>query len=259
MHAAEFIGVKKQFGGRGQDPSPPALEGFEVAIREQEFFCLLGPSGCGKTTALTLLAGFEMPTEGRALHRGRPVRGPSAHRGVVFQGDDSLMPWLTARDNVLLGPRIRGLDTSEQDEIAERLLKLVGLDGHGHKYPRELSGGMKQRIQIARVLATEPDMLLMDEPFAALDAQTRGQMQDELTRIWSSSRRTVLFITHDVVEALILGDRVGVMHAGPRSSIREIFSIDLPRPRDRTDPELLKTYRRIQEILAEEVQRSREE
>jgi len=259
MHAAEFIGVQKQFGGRGEDPSPPALENFEVAIREREFFCLLGPSGCGKTTALTLLAGFEMPTAGQALHRGQPVRGPSADRGVVFQGDDSLMPWLTARDNVLLGPRIQGLEKAEQGEIAERLLKLVGLDGHGHKYPRELSGGMKQRIQIARVLATEPDMLLMDEPFAALDAQTRGQMQDELTRIWSSSRRTVLFITHDVVEALILGDRVGVMHAGPRSSIREIFPIDLPRPRDRTDPELLKIYRRIQEILAEEVQRSREE
>ncbi|MBI4242387.1 MAG: ABC transporter ATP-binding protein [Candidatus Rokubacteria bacterium] len=253
MHAAEFGRVEKAYPGRDGRPAPPAIADFTLAIREQEFFCLLGPSGCGKTTALTLLAGFEAPTAGEILHRGTPVQGPGADRGVIFQGDDSLMPWLTARDNILLGPRIRRMPRDLQQERAERLLALVGLKDHGHKYPRELSGGMKQRIQIARVLANEPDMLLMDEPFAALDAQTRAQMQEELVRIWSGARTTVLFITHDVQEALVLADRVGLMRAGPASAIRDVLAVDLPRPRDRTDPSLVSLYRHIQGILAEEV------
>jgi len=252
--AAEFRGVAKVFTGRG---SSPALEDFELQIKEGEFVCLLGPSGCGKTTALSLLAGFDRPSSGTVLHRGRPVIGPGADRGVVFQGDDSLMPWLTATENLLLGPRIRKVPVGEQRATAERLLALVGLVGHGNKYPRELSGGMKQRIQIARVLANEPDMLLMDEPFAALDAQTRTHLQDELVRIWSQTRPAVLFITHDVHEALILADRVAVMRAGPCSAVRITFQVDAPRPRDRSDPRLAADYGEIQRVMAEEFQRAR--
>jgi NitT/TauT family transport system ATP-binding protein len=253
MPVAEFGDVSKSFGRRADQISPPAIEHFNLTLEEQEFYCLLGPSGCGKTTALSLLAGFDSPTSGSVLHKGTAVTGPGADRAVVFQGDDSLMPWLTASENVLLGPRIQGKSKTEQNEIADRLLTLVGLSGHGHKRPRELSGGMKQRIQIARVLANDPSMLLMDEPFAALDAQTRYLMQDELIRIWSATKRTVLFITHDVLEALILADRIGVMHAGPASAIRDVFTVNIPRPRDRTDPALLEIYRKIQNILADEV------
>ncbi len=253
--AAEFSGVSKAFAARG---GAPAIENFDLAIKEGEFVCLLGPSGCGKTTALTLLAGFDRPSSGSVLHRGRPVAGPAADRGVVFQGDDSLMPWLTATENLLLGPRIRRVPLGEQRTIAERLLTLVGLVGHGDKYPRELSGGMKQRIQIARVLANEPDMLLMDEPFAALDAQTRTHMQDELVRIWSETRPAVLFITHDVHEALILADRVVVMRAGPRSAVRTTFNVEAPRPRDRSDPRIAAAYGEIQRAMAEEFRRARQ-
>lgn len=254
---AEFKNVSKAFGSLGRRTGPPALENFNLVINEREFFCLLGPSGCGKTTALTLLSGFERPTAGAILHRGTPVTGPGADRGVVFQGDDSLMPWLNARDNVLLGPRVRGVLPERMHEIADKLLVLVGLDGHGHKFPRELSGGMKQRIQIARVLANEPDMLLMDEPFAALDAQTRTHMQGELSRIWSQTRQTVLFITHDVHEALMLADRIAVMRAGPASSVREIFSVDVARPRERTNAALMEIYRRIQTVMEEEFRLAR--
>ena len=253
MFVAEFGDVSKSFGRRVDQIGPPAIEHFNLTLEEQEFYCLLGPSGCGKTTALSLLAGFENPTSGKVLHKGIVVAGPGADRAVVFQGDDSLMPWLTASENILLGPRIQGKSKAEQEELADRLLNLVGLSGHGHKRPRELSGGMKQRIQIARVLANAPSMLLMDEPFAALDAQTRVQMQDELIRIWTATKRTVLFITHDVLESLILADRIGVMRAGPASAIRETITVNLPRPRDRTDPKLLEIYRKIQNILADEV------
>jgi len=251
--AAQFKAVEKSYPG--PDGAVAAISGFDLVLETGEFYCLLGPSGCGKTTALRLLAGFELPTTGEVVHRGRPVAAPGADRGVVFQGDDSLMPWLTARDNVMLGPRIRGYDRVEQRARADKLLELVGLAGHGHKFPRELSGGMKQRIQIARVLVNDPDMLLMDEPFGALDAQTRAYLQDELMRIWSVLRKTVLFITHDVQEALVLADRVGVMRAGPASAIAETFQIDLPRPRHRTDPRLVDYYRQIELTLAREAGR----
>src|SRR5687768_98013 len=174
-----------------------AVEHFSVEIAAGEFFCLLGPSGCGKTTVLKMLAGFESPTAGEILMDGRRVTGASRDRGVVFQGDDSLYGWLTAVENVEFGLRMGGMARAERRRRAMRYLDLVGLTGQERKYPAELSGGMKQRIQIARALVNEPTMLLMDEPFAALDAQTRSLMQLELANLWRTTRTTVFFITHD--------------------------------------------------------------
>src|SRR5688572_26840193 len=188
----------------------PAVDGFDLDIEAGEFFCLLGPSGCGKTTVLKLLAGFEAPTAGQILMNGRAVTGASRDRGVVFQGDDSLYGWLTAVENVEFGLRMRGIGKTERRERARHHLQLVGLTGQERKYPAELSGGMKQRIQIARALVNEPAMLLMDEPFAALDAQTRALMQLELASLWQATRTTVLFITHDIDEAVTRGTRHGV-------------------------------------------------
>src|SRR4029453_13539294 len=207
-----------------------ALEHFSIEIEVGEFFCLLGPSGCGKTTVLKMLAGFEAPTSGQIVMSGRPVTGAGRDRGVVFQGDDSLCGWLTAVENVEFGLRMRHVGKAERRERAMRHLKLVGLGGQEQKYPAELSGGMKQRIQIARVLANEPQMLLMDEPFAALDAHTRADMQRELKRICAGTAKTVLFITHDIEEAVTLGTRIGVMEAGPRSRLKGIVAVNLGEP-----------------------------
>lgn len=234
-----------------------ALENLSFTLHDHQIYCLLGPSGCGKSTALNLLAGFERPTSGQVFHAGAPVTGPGSDRGVVFQSDDSLYPWLSALDNAAFGLKMKGVPAAERYEIAMRYLDMVGLRDQAHKHPRELSGGMKQRIQLSRVLANQPRTLLMDEPFAALDAQTRRLMQDELVRIWEIEKKDALFITHDIIEALVLADRIGVMRAGPRSNIREEIEIDLPRPRDRTDARLIEHYRHIDRLVVEEVERSR--
>jgi NitT/TauT family transport system ATP-binding protein len=233
-----------------------AVEHFSVDIEAGEFFCLLGPSGCGKTTILKMLAGFEAPTAGEILMEGRPVTGASRDRGVVFQGDDSLYGWLTAVENVEFGLRMRGTARAERRERAMRYLDLVGLTGQGQKYPAELSGGMKQRIQIARALVNEPKMLLMDEPFAALDAQTRSLMQDELRSVWRTTRTTVLFITHDIDEAVTLGTRIGVMRAGPRSRVKGVLDVALDGARTRTDDVFLRYYKRVYEMIRDEVAKS---
>lgn len=256
MGAIEFTKVTKIFPQRNR-PDFVALKDFDVSIASREFYCLLGPSGCGKTTALSFLAGFELPTFGKVTHNGAEITRPSSDRGVIFQSDDALYPWLTATENVAFGLKMSGVSKTERETVAAQYLKLVGLSGQGHKYPRELSGGMKQRIQIARVLANRPQTLLMDEPFAALDAQTRKRMQDELVRIWETDQKQVLFITHDIVEALVLADRVGVMRAGPASRLREEVAVDLPRPRDRTAPRLIELYRHINRLVEEEVEEAR--
>ena len=233
-----------------------AVEHFSVEIEAGEFFCLLGPSGCGKTTVLKMLAGFEQPSAGQILMEGHPVTGASRDRGVVFQGDDSLYGWLSAIENVEFGLRMRGLARAERRERAMRFLDLVGLSGQQHKYPAELSGGMKQRIQIARALVNEPKMLLMDEPFAALDAQTRSLMQAELARIWRTTRTTVLFITHDIDEAVALGTRIGVMRAGPRAQVKGVLDVALNGARDRTDAVFLGYYKQVHEMIRDEVSKS---
>jgi NitT/TauT family transport system ATP-binding protein len=233
-----------------------AVEHFDVEIQAGEFFCLLGPSGCGKTTVLKMLAGFEAPTSGQILMAGRPVTGASRDRGVVFQGDDSLYGWLTAVENVEFGLRMQGVGKAERRERAMRYLDLVGLTGQGQKYPAELSGGMKQRIQIARALVNEPMMLLMDEPFAALDAQTRALMQMELASIWQATRSTVLFITHDIDEAVALGTHIGVMRAGPRARVKGVVEVALNGARSRTDDVFLRYYKQVYEMIRDEVAKS---
>ena len=234
----------------------PAIERFSLDIEMGEFFCLLGPSGCGKTTILKMLAGFEAPTAGCIVMDGHAVSGASRDRGVVFQGDDSLYGWLTAVENVEFGLRMRHVPKGERRQRAMRYLQLVGLRGQEQKYPAELSGGMKQRIQIARVLANEPTMLLMDEPFAALDAQTRSLMQLELANIWRATRTTVLFITHDIDEAVTLGTRIGVMRAGPRSHVKGVVEVSLNGARSRTEDAFLRYYKAVYEMIRDEVAKS---
>ena len=234
-----------------------AVRDFDLDIADGEFFCLLGTSGCGKTTVLNMVAGFERATEGRIEIGGRAIEGPGADRGVVFQGDDSLYSWLTALGNVEFGLRLQGVRRHERVARAERYLELVGLQGQEHKHPAELSGGMKQRIQIARVLANEPQILLMDEPFAALDAQTRAVMQQELVKIWRATGKTVLFITHDIDEAISLATRLGVMYAGPASRLKEVVDVELEGARNRTDDRFLGYYRRVYGMIREEVEVAR--
>ena len=255
MALIEFDAVERYYHSRlGQQHA--AVRDFNLTLERGEFFCLLGPSGCGKTTILGMLAGFEAPTHGCIRADGRDVLGPSRDRGVVFQGDDSLYPWLTAVENIEFGLRIQGLNRAKRRVVALRYLDLVGLGGQQDKYPPELSGGMKQRIQIARALANEPAMLLMDEPFGALDAQTRGIMQLELRRIWQTTNTSVLFVTHDIDEAIVLGTRVGIMTAGPGGTLKEVIPIDLEPGRSRTDPRYADYFVRIQDAIREEVNRA---
>jgi NitT/TauT family transport system ATP-binding protein len=235
----------------------PVLSHFSVSLVEGEFFCLLGPSGCGKTTVLNLMAGFLQPTEGVLTLAGRPIQGPGIDRTVVFQGDDALFNWLRTIDNVAFGLRMRGIPQERRHAIAREYLHLVHLDGQEDKYPSELSGGMKQRVQIARVLATDPKILLMDEPFGALDAQTRARLQDELVDIWRKTSKTIVFITHDIAEAVLLADRIGVMTQGPEARLGSIVAVGLPRPRRRGSPEFGRMWERINTMIeSEEVEMS---
>jgi NitT/TauT family transport system ATP-binding protein len=203
------------------------------------------------------VAGFEFPDSGTLRLEGEPIIGPGADRGVVFQGDDSLFEWLRVLDNISFGPRMHGVSREERRRIGLKYLEMMGLSGQGQKRPSQLSGGMKQRVQIARVLANDPKVLLMDEPFAAVDAQTRSGLQEELVRIWEKTHKTILFITHDITEAILLADRIGVMRAGPGSAIRQIFAVSLPRPRSRAAQAFGELYEDINAIIREEVDRSR--
>ena len=231
-----------------------AVRDFSLDIEAGEFFCLLGTSGCGKTTVLNMVAGFEPVSTGKISVAGKTVAKPDADRGVVFQGDDSLYGWLTAMGNIEFGLRMRGIAKREREDKARHYLELVGLKGQDHKHPSELSGGMKQRIQIARVLANEPQMLLMDEPFAALDAHTRADMQRELKRICKATGKTVLFITHDIDEAIILADRIGVMQAGPASKLKGSVPVGLSEAeRERTHDKFTSVYKQVHELIRDEV------
>jgi NitT/TauT family transport system ATP-binding protein len=229
------------------------LRDFDLEVGEGEFVCVLGPSGCGKTTLLNLLAGFIQPTHGAALLDGAPIVGAGRDRGVIFQSDDALFGWLTARENVGFGLKMRGVPGPQWRAEADRYLALVGLAAHADKFPDELSGGMKQRVQIARALANDPKILLMDEPFGALDAQTRAMMQSEVVRIWSETGKTIVFITHDIGEAVILADRIVVMTAGPESRVKAVIEVDAPRPRLTTSLECFQYIQRCHALIEEEV------
>jgi NitT/TauT family transport system ATP-binding protein len=206
-----------------------AVRDVSLEIRPGEFVAILGPSGCGKTTLLNMVAGFVPPTHGEILLRGRRVVGPGADRGVVFQ-NFALFPWKTVLENVGFGLKMRGVPRAERDRIAREYIALVGLDGFEHRYPHELSGGMQQRVGVARVLANSPDLMLMDEPFASVDAQTRMTLQEELARIWEARRPTILFVTHDVEEAVFLANRLVVLTPRP-GQVRAQLAVGLHRPR----------------------------
>jgi NitT/TauT family transport system ATP-binding protein len=204
-----------------------AVQDVSLEIEQGDFVSVVGPSGCGKTSILNMIAGFIAHSGGEIVLDGKPVTGPGPERGVVFQSF-ALFPWKTVLDNVGFGPKMRGARKEERDRIARDYLALVGLSHAAHRYPYELSGGMQQRVGVARALANNPDVLLMDEPFASVDAQTRMTLQEELTRIWQQRRPTVVFITHDVPEAVFLANRVVVMSKG---RVLDQIAIDLPRPR----------------------------
>lgn len=208
-----------------------------------EFVCVLGPSGCGKTTLLRIIAGLEEPTGGTILLNNKEITGPGSDRGMVFQ-EFGLFPWRTVRKNIEFGLEIRKVEKEERRKISDKYIDLVGLKGFENSHPYELSGGMKQRVGIARALANDPEILLMDEPFGALDAQTRNLMQKELLRIWSETKKTVVFITHSVDEAVFVADRVVVMSARP-GNIRYVFNVEWERPRDRASVEFASLRKKI--------------
>lgn len=213
------------------------LKDVNLTIKEGEFHVFLGASGCGKTTLLNIIAGFLDVTSGDVLLDGEKISGPSAKRGVVFQNADSaIFPWLSVLKNVEYGLRMQGVKKAERRKIAYESLELVGLKEHAHKYPYELSGGMKQRVQIARSIAANPEVLIMDEPFGALDAQTRRNLQNELIDIWKKTKKTILFVTHDITEAVYLGQRISIFSVAPNANIVEKINVDFSYPRDIDNP-----------------------
>lgn len=215
--------------------STPVLDNINLEVRDGEFICLVGPSGCGKSTLLNTMAGFLFPTGGTIRIDGEPVQGPDSRRIFVFQ-ERGVFPWLTVQGNIGFG--LFKLSRTEREERIDHYIKMVGLEGFEEAYPTELSGGMKQRLEVARALAVNPDMLLLDEPFGALDSITRLIMRGELLRIWQAERKTIIFVTHDIDEAVQLADRVVVMNSRP-ASIQQIVNIDIPHPRDLSSPRYL--------------------
>lgn len=236
-----------------------AVEGVSLAIERGEIVCLVGASGCGKTTLLNLVAGFLPPTSGRVLIDGEPIRTVEPRCGMIFQSY-ALFPWLTVRENVEFGPKVNGIPGAERRRQAQRFIAMAGLEGFEQAYPGELSGGMQQRVALCRALANQPEVLLCDEPFAALDAMTRQVMQQELLRIVGASGQTVLFITHSIDEALIISDRVVVMSARP-GRVKAVYPVDLPHPRQvevQLTEQYLQLKRNIWGLVEEEVAASLE-
>lgn len=245
----DVVGVSKWFHGPDRTGPLEALHSVSLVLEAGEIVSVVGPSGCGKTTLLNIIAGFEEPSTGHVSVANHLVQGPGPDRGVVFQ-EHALFPWMSAQDNVAFGPRVRGRpDLARQ---APHYLELVGLAGFEHHYPAQLSGGMRQRVAIARVLANEPEVLLMDEPFGALDAQTRAQMHHLVLRIWEELKPTILFVTHDVDEAIFLADRVVVLSGRPGRVVADL-PVGLPRPRTDDsflEPGFLALKRQVRELLA---------
>jgi len=233
-----------------------ALDHINLQVRPGEFVCVVGPSGCGKSTLLHLIAGLHSQSSGQIAVDGKPVQGPGTDRILIFQ-EHGLFSWLTVGQNVEFGMKMKGVPKAERQEKTRHYLRLVHLAKFENSYIHQLSGGMRQRVAIARALASEPDVLLMDEPFAALDAQTRDLLHDELERIWSDTGRTIIFVTHNVREAVRLGDRVVLLTFRP-GRVKSEFPVALPRPRHLEDPEVARTAREILDELREEINRSLE-
>ena len=225
-------------------------------MKAGEFLCIVGPSGCGKSTLLHLIAGLHQQTSGQVLIDGKPIQGPGTDRILIFQ-ELGLFPWLTVGQNVEFGMKMKGVSKAEREEKIRQYLRLVHLSQFKDSYTHQLSGGMRQRVALARALATEPDVLLMDEPFAALDAQTRDLLHDELERIWSETGRTIIFVTHNVREAIRLGDRIALLTFRP-GRVKSEFRVDLPRPRHLEDVAVARAAREVLDELREEINRSLE-
>lgn len=225
----------------------PVVDHFDLQVKENEFVVLFGPGQCGKTTLLNIVSGLEEASTGTTYLNGKEIKEPGPDRGFVYQ-TTALFPWLTVMGNVSFGPRARGMKKKEWIPIAEKYIKLVGLEGFEKSFPNQLSGGMRQRVGIARAYANEPKVLFLDEPFGHLDAQTRYLMQEEILRIWESEKRTVLFVTNNIEEAIYLADRIIVLSNCP-TSIKAEYEISLPRPRDYVDPEFLRLRTEITNLL----------
>jgi len=241
-------GVRKVFRAGGREVT--ALDGIDLEVAAGEFVCLLGPSGCGKSTLLNAVAGFSPPSGGLLEALGRPVTGPGPERAMVFQ-EYALFPWMTVERNVAFGLELRGEPPAQVRAVVERLLLKLGLSEFRDRFPKDLSGGMRQRVAIARVLAIDPPLLLMDEPFGALDALTRRSLQDELLRIWAEDRKTVLFVTHGIEESIYLADRVVVMTYRP-GTVKRVVPVTLARPRDPASPEFNQLKRELTALVMEE-------
>lgn len=245
--AVSCKGIKKTFVNEDTGVSKEVVKSFDLTVQENEFVVLFGPGECGKTTILNMIAGLERPSEGTVTVNGKEIAAPGPDVGVVYQ-TISLFPWMTVMGNVEYGPKMRGVPKKERQERAQRYIDLVGLKGFEKHYPVKISGGMKQRVGIARAYCNEPYLLVMDEPFGALDAQTRYLMQAEVERIWKSEKKTVLFVTNNIEEALYLADRIIVLRNCP-TEIKAEYKIDLPRPRNYTDPEFLRLRQEISSVL----------
>ncbi|WP_208278514.1 ABC transporter ATP-binding protein [Massilia oculi] len=244
-------GVNKVFGA--EDHEVVALQGIDLALERGQFTCLLGPSGCGKSTLLNAVAGFAPPSSGEILVDGRPVTGPGPQRGMVFQ-EYALFPWMTVEQNIRFGLEIKRMRGPEIDRRVDDLLKLLSLADFRTRYPKDLSGGMRQRVAIARVLALDSPILLMDEPFGALDALTRRNLQDELLRLWAELKKTILFVTHSIEEAIYLADRIVVMTYRPGTIKRDLL-VEIARPRDPAAPEFNLLKRELGLMVMEEQER----
>ena len=244
-------GVGKVFASGGREVA--ALQGIDLAIPHGQFVCLLGPSGCGKSTLLNAVAGFSPPSSGRILVDGREVAGPGPERGMVFQ-EYALFPWMTVEKNIAFGLQIKHMPKAEIDAVVERLLKMLSLSDFRARYPKDLSGGMRQRVAIARVLALDSPIMLMDEPFGALDALTRRNLQDELLRIWSELSKTIIFVTHSIEEAIYLADRIVVMTYRPGTVKRDML-VEMPRMRDPAGAQFNELKRELGHLVMEEQQR----
>lgn len=243
----EDVSKKYRGNGPGNKESQNVISNINLEIKKGEFHILLGPSGCGKSTLLNILAGFIPKSGGSITIAGEEIVKPGRDRGVVFQNADSaIFPWLTVQGNVEYGLRMKGIKSKDRRAISDNFIKLVGLNNHENKYPTELSGGMKQRVQIARSLANDSEILIMDEPFGALDAHTRRIMQIELVRIWEQTQKTIIFVTHDITEAILLGQRISIMSKSPDANIYKIYEVNLPYPRKINSSEFSELFGQVQ-------------